>query len=333
MTYIAAFRCAAGIVLAADTQETVEDEKQYCEKLAIPDSGNYPIAVGGAGIDEIVDAFTQEILESIKATAPQTIAELRKAIQAAIVKVYAEDVPLSVIPRQYRAPEFIVAAKPPRDDFVIFRLKGKRVYNAGRFVIIGYATASNYALLRRMYRESLSLAQGVLLGAYLVAHSKKLNEGVGFDTRIVALASHGAFLEDARYVARLEERAEGFLRAVDDLFLTATDVTIRDAEFDKHLSKLAELIRKNRQEYRIETSISLFETVSDPAWQGDAYAKLVENATLTNVPSSRTIVFREGRPWLMVPDGKTEDGREKWRLMDLKSEEAQGRTSFEPEKE
>ncbi|MBZ5524738.1 MAG: hypothetical protein LAP21_21070 [Acidobacteriia bacterium] len=329
MTYISALRCAGGITLCADTQETVNGEKQYSEKLTIPESGNYPIAIGGAGVDELIDAFCQELLGRVRATPPRTKQELRSTIEESIKQVYEEDVPVSVLKKQYRTPEFIVAAKPTDDDFVIFRLKGKRIYDVRNYVIIGYATPPNQALLKRMYRESVPIAQGAILGAYLVAQSKQIDDGVGFDTRIATVASHGSFIEDQQYVVNLEARANELLRAFDDLFLIAADVATHDVEFEKRFEAFKELVKTSRQKYLRETSLSLFELASDPAWQGDGYAKFQDGTSLSNTVTNRCIVFRDKKPWLIVPDGYTEDGRSKIRLIPLNSPEAQGQVSFE----
>jgi len=71
MTYVAAFECKGGIVLCADTQETHKgagndpDEKEYVEKLYVPENLSFPIAVGGAGLDEPIEAFSLELFERI----------------------------------------------------------------------------------------------------------------------------------------------------------------------------------------------------------------------------------------------------------------------------
>ncbi len=46
MTYINAFRCKSGIVMSADTQETIGDAKSYVEKLVIIENREFPLAVG-----------------------------------------------------------------------------------------------------------------------------------------------------------------------------------------------------------------------------------------------------------------------------------------------
>jgi hypothetical protein len=49
MTYIAAFRSPDGIVLSADSQETIGTYKMSVDKIALVDFGNHQLAIGGAG--------------------------------------------------------------------------------------------------------------------------------------------------------------------------------------------------------------------------------------------------------------------------------------------
>src|SRR5881296_2856380 len=88
MTYIAAFECKGGIVMCADTQETHKpragymEEKEYVEKLYIPEKLSYPVAVGGAGLDEPIEAFSLELFERAEREKPATVNELRTLIQS-----------------------------------------------------------------------------------------------------------------------------------------------------------------------------------------------------------------------------------------------------------
>src|SRR6266404_8245061 len=96
MTYIAAFRCDRGIVLCADTQETRGDYKSYVEKISIIEDRLYPLAIGGAGVADIIDGVTQEIIERITSARPATVRELKDLIRASVQEFYEKDVPLLV---------------------------------------------------------------------------------------------------------------------------------------------------------------------------------------------------------------------------------------------
>lgn len=250
MSYVSALRCEGGIVLCADTQETIEDEKQYCEKLTIGSDQSYPVAIGGAGIGEIIDPFAQELCDSLPSERPKNEKALLSHIKRCILKVFKEDVPVAVIPKQYRTCEILVAAKAPEETHIsLFRIKGKRVSVLdSAFAIVGFATAANFSLLKSFYRHGLSMHQAVLLASYVVAHSKAINEGVGFDTRIAIVANNGAYLEHARIIENVEARAKEFLAETNALFLKAADLSIRtetlSGALDQFKTKILDLRKK-----------------------------------------------------------------------------------------
>jgi len=258
MSYISVLRCVEGVVLVADTQETIEDQKQYCEKLTV--SQKYPVAVGGAGVDDITDAFSQEVIERIESSRPGTDEELGAIIRAALRYVYENDVPVSVIKKQYRTAAFIVAAKAG-ERVAIFRVLGKRVYPVKNRVIIGYATAPNNVLLERLYRESLSMHQAVLLATYLVSQSKKLDEAVGGETQIALVTPQVAKLDNPTHIENVESRAKEFLRLMDDFFIVCADLTSRENAFAEQLKIYSEKFLRLRNEHKRRTAEWYF---SDP---------------------------------------------------------------------
>ncbi|MGA2431101.1 MAG: hypothetical protein ABSH13_21570 [Candidatus Acidiferrum sp.] len=259
MSYIAALRCREGGVLVADTQETYGDEKQYTEKLAVSPDRLYPLAVGGAGIDVITDAFPQELLERVTADPPNTKHKLIKMVREAIREVYASDVPLAVLSAQERTAEFLVAAKPRNDNFVMLRLRGKRVYEVTEdYAIVGFATAANKALLKRMYRENLTMHRAVLLASFLVSQSKVTDAYVGGSTRIALVAEIGASFEDRTHVANIEKRASDFLELMDDLFFNCADLTSRDVDFANELEICKQKLLNLRQEHKRITASRFF---------------------------------------------------------------------------
>jgi hypothetical protein len=257
MTYIAAFECKGGIVICADTQEThkargqYKDEKEYVEKLYVPENLSYPIAVGGAGLDEPIEAFSLELFGRVEHERPSTINELRTLIQSSIDEVHKSDAAVSAWPSMYRTTKCIVAAKPTNDDFAIFVVTGKRVsYRKREPVIIGYDTPVNRALVKRLYRTDLSMQQGVILALYLVAQSKAVNEGVGFDTKVAVITPTGAWPEPQTDIAEMEDRFSEITPAVDRLLLAAPDLGITESAFERLLKEFQEKMRRLRFEHK-----------------------------------------------------------------------------------
>jgi hypothetical protein len=257
MTYVAAFECNGGIVLCADTQETHPalgndpSEKEYVEKLYIPENLPFPIAVGGAGLGEPIEAFSLELFERLEKEQPASIDELRAAIKDSIEEVHRSDAKVSAWPAAYRTTKCIVAGKPTDDDFAIFVVTGKRVsYRKREPEIIGYATPINKAYMKRLYHPDLSMQQGVTLAIYLVAQSKAIYKDVGFDTKVAVVTATGAWQEPKSDIAEMEDRFAKISRFVDRLLLSAPDVGLTESAFDRVLKEFHEEVRRLRFDHK-----------------------------------------------------------------------------------
>jgi hypothetical protein len=290
MTYIAAFHCRDGIVMCADTQETfevkdktgkIEREKQYSEKVRIIEDRSYPLAMGGAGHPEPIEATLQEVRDRAAREKPATIPELVALVKAAVAYVYAEDLPVSAIPKAFRTAEYLIAAKPPNDNHVILKVVGKRVFLWPDKAIIGYDTPPNQAIMQRLFRIGLPMQQAVMLAVYLVRHSKTTNEGVGFDTQIAVVRDNGAWIDHPPYIANSEARVAEFLKLIDDLFLSSIDVSIPPSAFPAILEKFDSDVSVLRKKYLDQSaSISMSRLLSEPMFPGEPYAKLFPNAVV-----------------------------------------------------
>jgi 20S proteasome alpha/beta subunit len=283
MTYISAFRCEGGIVMCADTQETRGEYKNYVEKIEIVDDLSYPLAVGGAGVEDILKPFMQEIIDRVKASMPTTKAALQAEIKAAIKAVYEQDVPALVLKKQHLTPQFLIAAKPTEDDYCIFPVVGKRLYKEQRRAIIGYPSAYNNALLERLHRDDLPMQPAVMLAIYLVSQSKQFDEGVGGATQIVIVRDNGAWIDDAEYVKQFEVFIGEFLKLIDPLFLNCVDVSIPpDSVFPEKLKEFGEAVTRLRSvALNYSAARSLNRAFRDSTFRGDAYSKVFPGATTT----------------------------------------------------
>ena len=297
MTYIAAFHCREGIVMCADTQETIEDGKNYAEKLeAVEAPMSYPLAIGGAGADTIIKPMVQEITERVNSEKPNNKEALKKLLTSCVKEVFKNDVPLLALKQQHRAPQFVVAAKPPNDEFCIFPIEGRRVYEEQRKVIIGFPSAYNYALLNRMYRDGLSMQQAVMLATYLVSQSKKFDEGVGGETRVAVVTQFGARIDDPEYIKNSEIRVSDFLLLIDNLFLFSVDVSIRPSLFAKRAQEFIAQLHQFRERYlHYSAERSLNRQLFDKEFRGEPYPKVFPGA-IFDVDERRNVTVREESP-------------------------------------
>lgn len=300
MTYISAFRCQGGIVMSADTQESWGDYKNYVEKLSIVEDRSYPLAIGGAGVADLIEPMTQEVIERSIEAKPATAAELRRLLREVVATVYREDLPWLVTRKQERTPEFLIAAKPLEEECCIFRIKGKRLYSIKNVSAIGYGTPTDYVLLERMYRPDLPMQQAVMLAIYLVSLSKKTAEGVGGDTSIAVISDNGAWIDDPIYIKKFETFIGDFLRLIDRLFLNCVDVSIPpESAFPEKLEKFGEDVKRLRTvALNYSAARALQQANDDPNFPGYPYPKIFPGATSV-IMEDGSVIVKEDAPELI----------------------------------
>ena len=234
--------------MCADTLEsyTEDDHKEYVEKLEF--SENYAISIGGAGVADIIEAATQEILDRCLQVKPKDKKTARNLILESLKTVYRNDVPVLVLDKQARSPELLISVKPKKDDFCIFRVRGRRVWDIPNFRIIGWGTKYNRELLRRLFRDNLPMLQGVALATYLVSQSKLVDQWVGGQTMVTVVTERGAFLENPAYISYLESRANAFIKQTDELFLACLDTSLGEKRLRKCINAFtADAVAKYRK--------------------------------------------------------------------------------------
>ncbi|MGD0347360.1 MAG: hypothetical protein ABSA85_11420 [Terracidiphilus sp.] len=292
MTYISAFHSQHGPVMCADTQESWDEQKTYVEKISIVEDRSYPLAVGGAGFGDLIDCLADEIVKRASQEKPATKAALRIMLQEAVTHVYQNDAPTLVMGRQHRTPELIIAAVTGEGP-AIFTTKGKRVLKEAKFAIVGYGTASNFALLKRMHRDNLPMQQAVILAVYLAALSKKSDKDVGGETRVVVVTQSGAWPEWQPYTENYEAHINHFQRLIDELFLASVDISIAPTKFPEVLQQFSASIFALRQSFLNQTSaLSLQRVFSDPTYSGEPYPRIFPGAVI-NVGGDGGVSARE----------------------------------------
>ena len=113
MTLIAAFRCDTGVVICADTQETVGAYRAAVDKIGPTQSGNYDLVIGGAGQPGgLIDSFTEDFTRAVGGW-PAHLDEqaIRVKIRRLLLDFYREEVSLDPSPPNEKRLEFIICVK------------------------------------------------------------------------------------------------------------------------------------------------------------------------------------------------------------------------------
>lgn len=133
-----------------------------------------------------------------------------------------------------------------------------------------------------------------MLAIYLVSLSKKLDEGVGGETRIVVVRDNGAWIDDPEYTKQFEIFIGEFLKLIDPLFLNCVDASIPPSSvFPDKLKEFGEKVTRLREIALIYSAThSLNRTFHDPNYHGEPYPKVFPGA-ITEVKGDGTVSVRE----------------------------------------
>jgi len=205
VTVIAGLKNWQGVVLLADTQETVGDSKRHAAKLRFEPNPKYQtaarafyggkpsvkdlaVAFCGAGegpfIDKLIDLSWNAAKDS------QSNDEACERIENTIKAAYRE---FGRIYQAGRCPEVELIYGVKMDGTArLFSAYGPVVNEKSNHCSSGVGSYMANFLLARMYADHLTIQQCVILAAYILFQAKEHVDGCGGDSHIAILRTDGA---------------------------------------------------------------------------------------------------------------------------------------------
>ena len=263
MTIIAGFKCNEGVVICADTQETVGAVKRHVPKLRYEDHTPHPamrilgsavpkndmaVAFCGAAnngpfIDKLVDLAWGD------AQATDSLEEACQAIEESIKDTYREFGRIYQ-PGYCPEAELIYGVKMTGKTKLFYALgpvvNEKEGYSSGG---VGIYMAD--FLASRMYTRYLQLSQCLVLAAYVLFQAKEHVEGCGGNSEIAILRNDGTsgrinwkHTETITNLVKLADRETG------SILLDYANLALNDEEFLKAGTKKLQDVMSGRQQER-----------------------------------------------------------------------------------
>ncbi|HEV2021814.1 MAG TPA: hypothetical protein VGQ94_04740 [Terriglobales bacterium] len=249
MSIVAGFKSHEGIVLCADTQETVGTSKRHVPKLRFepkekagdgvpPDE----LAVGFCGatndgvfLDEMVDRAWENV---------QTATSLDEAcdnIKGSIKTYHREAVKLyqaGSVPQT----ELIYGVKMHRSSRLFYAL-GPAISERDKYATGGVGAYMADFLASRMYRDYLGLTQCLILATYTLFQAKENVDGCGGDSHIAILREDGASGKvDWHRVEALTDLLKAADRHAGELLLHVADLKSSNEKFRESVGLLVDAL-------------------------------------------------------------------------------------------
>ncbi len=274
MTIIAGFKSREGIVICADTQETVSNiSKRNVPKLRfepVPlsfygeqghEGDNVAAAFCGAGhgpfIDKLVDG-AWEVAQSC-----MSLDDACTEIETSIKATYKE---FGRIYQRGLCPEVeLIYGVKMLGESKLFSAVGPIVNERRDYASGGSGYYMADFLKKRMYSERMSLLQCVILSAYVLFQAKEHVDGCGGESHIAVLRESGVSgrVDQRRVesVTQLLQKADGL---IGDIILGTANLELNGEEFKKlvilRLNALDEMRSTTKQE--IENARATWQAVS-----------------------------------------------------------------------
>lgn len=260
VTIIAGFKCYEGVVLCADTQETLEHAKRNIPKLRFEPKNQHgfpeqvspddlAVAFCGAGDGPFIDKLASVAWED--ASVATSIDEACEAIENSIKRTYRE---FGLIYQQGLCPEVqLIFGVKMHHKSRLFSAVGPIVNEKSGYDCGGVGHYMADFLASRMYSEYLPVHQCVILAAYILFQSKEHVDGCGGDSQIVVLREDGSSgAVDWKRVKAITELLSQSDRDISELLLAAARLSTPDDKLKDSISNAKEMLEVFRSNQRDE---------------------------------------------------------------------------------
>ena len=256
MTIAAGLRCAHGVVLCADTQETrlpvgskVNTPKLRVEpwnKLGKDSPDDLMIAVAGAGDGPFIDKIIELAWEDVQLAT--SFDEACNQIEQSIKLTHKEYG--TIFQTGYLPETQLVYGVKMHGNSKLFSAKGPIVNEKPAYDSVGAGYYMADFLVSRMHGSAFPASQVITLAAYILFQCKEHVDGCGGESQIALLDENGG----SKIIPAMEvNTATQTLKAVDDvlsylLLLPSADADFPEDEFPDILKVATDALLAHRKD-------------------------------------------------------------------------------------
>jgi 20S proteasome alpha/beta subunit len=257
VTIVAGFRCDQGVVICADTQETIDKSKMHVPKLRLEpkdrDCKDSPddlmIAFAGAGEGPFVDKLVDRAWEDAQLSGG--FDEVCDEIEKSIKKTYKEYG--GIFQGGYCPYVELIYGVKMGGKSKLFKADGPVVNEKLEHAASGSGLYLAHFISTRMYGQYLTVQQAVILAAYVLFQAIRHVDGCGGDSHIAVLRNDG---ESQLLGNAMLNGISSHLRYIDAeverIMLSAVDLETLDHDYEQRMHRFVEFMETARLKHREE---------------------------------------------------------------------------------
>src|SRR5690348_4164006 len=168
MTLIASGRCADGIVLCADSQETAGDYRLAVLKLEPISMGKFSVVISGSGLAELIEGFVARLTDRMKGEDTANLQAFKTIVEDEYRSYRRDEIPLHPSPKRSKNMILMIGAVSI-EGFEVWKTFNGRLKPLGDYDLIGTDYELYKTILTRFWKAPLHVGQGILAGIHLLA--------------------------------------------------------------------------------------------------------------------------------------------------------------------
>lgn len=235
MTAVIGYVCDSGVVLCADTQETIRGYTKTDAKKLLPfQCPALSLVFAGAGNNSTqIDGAIYEIAAQVIADEPKTGADLKRSVRKALGELF----PREHYPRVGDPEVDILMAFQWKTEAGLYRITDCSLAPIRSMAAIGTSVILAAQLLQRHYDPHVQINEAAIICIYVMYHVKKWVDGCGGNTEIAIIprtTGTMTFMPSVE-VEKLEKYSAAYDDAVKGLLLAVPRTPKNPALFDQEI--------------------------------------------------------------------------------------------------
>lgn len=258
VTVVAGFRFKRGVVLCADTQETVGDiYKRHVPKLRFEESPRAYASLGGSDLAVAFcgatnkGSFVDKLVDRawIAARNESDIDAVCEAIEKSIEETYRHYG--GIYQAGYMPDAELIYGVKMGGQSRLFSANGPESNQQQQYCTGGVGSYLADFLVARMYTEGLTVQQCVILAAYVLFQTKEHVDGCGGKSHIAVLGEDGPSGQvDAQRIEAITKNLEQADLELGPLLLASCDLDIGEEEFKVQADNVYTFLKSHRDKQK-----------------------------------------------------------------------------------
>jgi hypothetical protein len=236
MTIAAAFPCKDGLILCADTQETITGYvKTNTQKIRVMQGPHYSMVFTGAGDADLFEMTVDEIDKGLTRDKVGTGAwNIEESIKKTLAQIFKKVIsPWAAFPNERPSiPKLLIGLQYPAAT-LLYEAHGTMIRRCREPECVGMGVILGKSLSGQLFHDGLSLTQGALVAVYILHQAKQWVDGCGGNSDIVLLSDRDMNITrmPTDKVRELETHFDMFNMMMRDVLIATADASIPYSNF------------------------------------------------------------------------------------------------------